>query len=267
MPVEPARKVAVVTGAAGGLGRALCRRFARDGMGVAALDRDAAGLALLARDGIPVVAIAADITDVEACRRAAAEVRDRLGAADVLVNNAGITHFSTFAEAGAEVVRRVLEVNFLGAVHATEAFLPQLVARRGAIAAISSVAGFSPLYGRSGYSASKHALHGFFDTLRAELKDDGVAVTLVCPSFIATQAVIRGAGPSDGGIARPGMAAQTAGRPLSPERVADAVVDALRRRRRRVVIGRLAHLSYWLNAFAPAAFERAMLRRIRPEFD
>ena len=84
------------------------------------------------------------------------------------------------------VIRRVMEVNFFGAVHCTRAALGDLVRTRGLIVAISSVAGFSPLIARTGYAASKHALHGFFDSLRTELVDSGVDALLVCPAFIAT---------------------------------------------------------------------------------
>ena len=123
-----------------------------------------------------VVTCVADITDADACRLAAAHVVETLGGIDILINNAGRTHLSFLAETEAAVFRRIMDINFFGALHMTQAALPSLVGRRGAIGVLSSVAGFAPLSGRSGYSASKHALHGLFDSLRGELKDQGVSV-------------------------------------------------------------------------------------------
>ena len=118
----------------------------------------------------------------------------------------------------------------------------------------SSVAGFAPLVGRTGYAASKHALHGFFDTLRAELVGSGVTVTLACPAFTAT-AIRRNALDASGG--RTGRGAP--GSPqLTPETVATHVVDAVRRRRRQVVIGPIARASWWVSRFAPTLYERLM---------
>jgi len=127
-----------------------------------------------------------DVADDADCVRAVGDCIARYGRLDVLVANAGISHRSAFASTDAAVIRRVMEVNFFGAVNCTRAALPHLRSVRGAIVAVSSVAGYSPLVARTGYAASKHALHGFYDSLRAELAEDGVDVTLVCPSFVAT---------------------------------------------------------------------------------
>ncbi len=185
-----AGRAVVITGAAGGLGRSLCLRVRRRRRRVAALDRDPEGLQALDRDmtarGQRVLTQVCDVTDSVACERALRAVHDELGPVAVLVNNAGIAHRSAFAQTRLEVIRRVMDVNFFGAVNCTHAALADLRASRGMVIAISSVAGFSPLIGRTGYAASKHALHGFFDSLRSELTDDGVDVMLVCPSFIAT---------------------------------------------------------------------------------
>jgi NAD(P)-dependent dehydrogenase (short-subunit alcohol dehydrogenase family) len=161
-------RTVLVTGAAGGLGSALCRAFGRQGARIAALDRDAQRLqalvAALRADGVEAMALACDITDEAECRAAIASV----GAIDVLVNNAGISARALLRDTAPDVIRRVMAVNFFGAVNATQAALESLVARRGQVVVISSIAGFSPLVGRTAYSASKHALHGFFDSLRSE---------------------------------------------------------------------------------------------------
>lgn len=180
-----AGKVVLITGAAGGLGRALARSFAADGARIAVLDRDASGAEALAAElrsqARHALSLACDVTDAAACERAAAVVIEAWGAIDVLINNAGITHRSAYRRTDPAVTRRVMEVNFFGAVNCTRAALAALTESRGLIIVVSSVAGFAPLIARTGYAAAKHALHGFFDSLRTELAEDGVGVLLVCP--------------------------------------------------------------------------------------
>jgi len=256
-------RVVAITGAAGGLGRALCHAFGQRGARIAALDRDAPGLAVLARElaaaGIVAQVIPCDVTQLESCRAALARLTEGI---DVLVNNAGISHRSAFAITDPEVIRRVMEVNFFGSVRCTHAALPALLARRGLVIAISSVAGFAPLLARTGYAASKHALHGLFDTLRAELAPQGVGVLIVCPSFIRTEiAAAHLAG--DGQPARHPRA--VVGNMLDPAEVAARIVDAAERGRRLLLVGRVAWTSYWVSRLAPALYARLMARRMRSE--
>jgi NAD(P)-dependent dehydrogenase (short-subunit alcohol dehydrogenase family) len=257
-------RVAAITGAGSGIGRALALRLARDGARLALLDRDAAALAetagLVGGDPAARLLLPCDVTDWEACRAAFARVDEAFGGVDVLVNNAGISHVSPFEDTEPQVIRRVVEVNLLGAVHCTKAALPGLIARRGAIVAVSSVAGFAPLAWRTGYAASKHALHGFFDSLRAELAPRGVAVSIVCPSFARTRIAENALGGDGGPIRRP---RGETGRLLEPEAVADAIRDAVLHRRRLVRVGGVAHAAWWLTRLAPALYERIMARRMR----
>ena len=139
-------RVVVVTGAASGLGRALAARFAAAGARVALLDRDAAAVAEAAAGlGQAALGLACDVSDAAQCERALARASAALGPVHVLVNNAGISHRSAYATTDPAVIRRVMEVNFFGAVHCTRAALDDLVRTRGLIVTISSVAGFSPL--------------------------------------------------------------------------------------------------------------------------
>jgi NAD(P)-dependent dehydrogenase (short-subunit alcohol dehydrogenase family) len=257
----------VVTGAAGGIGAALAARYAREGARLALLDRDAPGLAARTRElaaaGAEALALPCDVTDPEACRAAIARVELEFGGVDVLVNNAGITALGLFRDTSVEVLRRVLEVNFFGAVHCTQAALASLLARRGQIVVLSSVAGVAPLAGRAAYAASKHALHGLFESLRAEHRGDGLRVLMVCPSFVAT-GIGDAALAAAGGPAAPG-ARTGAGHAASPERVADAIVRAALRGRRLLLVPREARLAIWTARLAPGLYERLMLRRTRQE--
>lgn len=259
-------KTVAVTGAAGGLGRALALRFAAAGARVAALDRDEAGLAhtaaALREAGAACITAICDVTREDDCLRALSEARRAFGGIDVLINNAGITHRSGFAATRPAVLRRVMEVNYFGALYCTHAALEDLLARRGMIIAISSVAGFAPLIARTGYAASKHALHGFFDSLRVELEPAGVKTLLVCPSFIRT-GIENNALAGDGGPVRHAQAIVGA-RP-SPEAVAGKIFRAAVRERRLLLPDRVSRLSWWASRLAPRFYARQMASRLGNE--
>ena len=261
-------KVVVVTGAAGGLGRALCLRFAAAGSSIVALDRDASGLAGLLADlqagGITALAEVCDLSREEDCRRAIAGTIQTFGGIDVLVNNAGITHRSAFARTEPDVIRRVMAVNFFGALHCTHAVLPALVARRGMIIVISSVAGFAPLIARTGYAASKHALHGFFESLRTEVEPLGLKVMLVCPSFIET-GIEKNALAGDGDLARHPQS--IVGTRATPDAMASKIHAAAARERRLLLPDAVSRSSWWLSRLAPIFYERLMTRKLGREMD
>lgn len=253
----------VITGAAGGIGSALARRYGRDGAHVALLDLDRSALESLAADlagnGIEALPLACDVTSLEDCRAAVSRVVEARGGVDVLINNAGVTHLSQFRDTEVEVIRRVMEVNFFGAVNCTKAALDSLVERRGRIAVLSSVAGFSPLATRCGYSASKHALHGLFDSMRPELRASGVTVTIVCPFFVKTDMGDRALG-GDGG--KPRMPRTQTGTPSDPVWLAEEIHRAVRSGRRLLVPSRGAKLSYLVSRLLPGTYERLMARKI-----
>jgi NAD(P)-dependent dehydrogenase (short-subunit alcohol dehydrogenase family) len=261
-------KIVLISGAAGGLGTALCLRYAAAGAHIAAMDIDAARLdALVSRlqaMGSKALALPGDITAAADCTAAVAATLAHFGALDALINNAGISHRSLLQDTDPAVIRRVMEVNFFGTLYLTHAALPHITARRGIIAAISSVAGYAPLIGRTGYAASKHALHGFFDSLRSEVEHAGVGVTLVCPSFIRTGIGAAGLG-GDGGAARgPRM---TSGGESAPEDIAERIFDAVADNRRLLLPDRTSRLAWWISRLAPAAYARAMKRRVGAEFE
>ena len=261
-------RTVVVTGAAGGLGNALCERFAAEAAKLVALDLDgAAALALAERlqsKGVQALGMACDVTDEASCNAAIAQAIGAFGGIDVLVANAGISARSLLRDTAPSVVRRVMAVNFFGAVHATQAALESLIARRGQIIVVSSIAGFSPLVGRTAYAASKHALHGFFDSLRSELQGDGVDIMLACPAFVAT-GIERAALGGDGSPAA--TPRQTTGRQAAPDDVAGLIVEAARRRQRLCLPATTARLAWWLSRLAPRTYERLMLARVGAEFE
>lgn len=260
--------VAVITGAGGGLGAAYARCLARAGARVAVLDADAdaaqARAAEIEASGGHARAAACDVTDEAQCHAAIGAVVAREGGVDLLINNAGISHRSAFVDTASAVYRRVMAVNFFGALYCTQAALPSLCQRAGLVVAISSIAGFAPLYGRTGYSASKHALHGLFESLRCELAGSGVEVLIVCPGFTAT-GIGAAALDADG---RPTCHPQsTLGRVAQPDDVADAVLRAIRRRRRLLVLSAAGKASWVLSRLSPSLYARLMVRGLRRELD
>jgi NAD(P)-dependent dehydrogenase (short-subunit alcohol dehydrogenase family) len=259
-------QVVAVTGAASGIGEATARAFARAGARLALLDQDAAGAAALAAEltagGAEAAALPCDVSREAECARAVGEVLGRFGGIDVLVNNAGITQRGAFRVTETRVFERVMAVNFFGALYCTRAAIESLVARRGVIVVMESIAGVAPLLGRSGYCASKHALHGLFTTLRAELRPAGVGVVIVCPGFVRTRLQTRALGP-DGRLAtRP---QSRVGGQMAAADVAAAVLRAVARRKPLVLLSPVGVLTVWMTRFAPGLYERLMARRLREE--
>jgi NAD(P)-dependent dehydrogenase (short-subunit alcohol dehydrogenase family) len=189
-------KVALVTGAAGGIGRAIVRRLAREGAALALLDRDAAVDEVaqeLAAQGIRVAAVRADVSSAGEVQRAVTELAGRLGPIDCLVNNAGLTSIvAPLAKMSDEQWASDLGVNLSGPFHLIRAVLPAMVQRRwGRIVNISSMAARAGLYRQAGYSASKAGLLGLTRNVALEHAADGISCNAVLPGLIETPAVAR----------------------------------------------------------------------------
>ncbi len=257
-------RIIVVTGAASGIGAAICRRFGRESAKIALLDMNEDALQqqaeALRTQGIEAFPIVCDVTQEASCARAMEDVIRRHGGIDVLVNCAGTTLRAQFIDCAVSVLRKVMDVNFFGYVNCTKAALPSLLERKGSIVAISSVAGFAPVLGRTGYCASKHALHGFFNTLRAELKNQEVHVMIVCPGFTKTNLQSRALA-GDGGMAREPRT--QFGKESSPDLVADAVYDGVTNRKRLIVLSAVGKLSHLLCKMSPALYDCIMARNLK----
>jgi NAD(P)-dependent dehydrogenase (short-subunit alcohol dehydrogenase family) len=181
--------VALVTGAASGIGRAVAHLLAAEGARIAALDLNAEGLDALASElkGRPVACAAADVTDPDATRQAVARLEGELGPTDLLLASAGIGRETSALQFRAEDFATLVRVNLIGVANSIDAVLPGMrERRRGHLAALSSLASFRGLPRMAGYCASKAGVNALLDALRVELRPLGIAVSTICPCWVRT---------------------------------------------------------------------------------
>jgi short-subunit dehydrogenase len=258
-------KTVLITGASAGIGRALALALAAERAQLALNARNEGGLTEAVREcaarGAEALALPADVSRQEDCAAVVARAVTHFGRLDVLINNAGITMWSRFdALSDLAVLARLLATNYLGAAYVTAAALPALKAARGLIVAVASIAGLTGVPERSGYAASKHAMVGFFESLRIELAGSGVDVTIVAPDFVVSEIHRRAVGP-DG---RPlGISPLQESHIMSAEHCARLILGAMRRRDRLLITSARGRLGRWARLIAPSAVDRIAARAIR----
>jgi len=254
-------RVAVITGAASGIGRALARAFAARGTALALCDLDETGLAETASTcTVPLITARVDVADAASVAAFAERTLKELGGADLVINNAGVTTCQTFIDMTRGDFEWVMNVDFWGVVNGCRAFLPHLLERgSGHLVNISSIFGIIGYPTQSAYCAAKFAVRGFTESLRQELKGTGVAVVCVHPGGIRTNIVRRArfyktvAGHDDHAtfIRRFEAMAGT-----SPERAAEAILTGIAKGRSRIRIGADAHLLDRVARLFPSGYAR-----------
>jgi hypothetical protein len=267
-------KVAVITGAGSGIGRALAYDLARRGAKLAISDVDGAGLAETANRvrviGAPVHEVRLDVSDRAAVLSYADEVVGEYGVVNLVFNNAGIAFTGDIEKMTFEQMERVMDVDFWGVVNGTKAFLPHLIASGdGHVVNISSLFGLLSMPGQSAYNAAKFAVRGFTEALREEMLVNGhpVRVTCVHPGGIKT-AIARNAGAVDGQDAATLAAffdAKLA--KTSPESAAKAILRAVTGNRPRAVVGLDAKILDLLVRITGPGYQRVVAigaRRMMP---
>ncbi len=252
-------KVAVITGAGSGIGRALAGALAGEGCHLALVDVDAAGLqetaAALQGRGVRVTTHVADVADRERMKALPAEIEAEHGAIHLLFNNAGVTIDKSFEESPLEELDFVVGVNLWGVVHGCHYFLPHL--KRQAVAHIvntSSLAGFLGLPRQASYCLTKAAVKSLSESLRAELACHGIGVTSIHPGTIRTRLLRRAAAHSGAHRDQTERLARLMERfGMPPEKLARKVVRAVKANRARVRIGFDSYLADWLKRLLPRA--------------
>jgi len=251
-----------VTGASSGIGKACAESWARRGATVVLSARKAETLDAVAsplRDnGADVHVVTLDLSNSDSLQAVAQHVEEKIGPVDVMVHCGGISQRSKAIETALDVDRRVMEIDYFGTLALTKALLPGMVKRgRGHFVVVTSLMGLfsSPL--RSGYCGAKHALHGFFESLRAEHHDDGLKVTMVCPGFIRTNISLN-AVVGDG--SQQGTMDAKTGAGMTAEQCAERMVKAVERNKAEVLIGRYEILAAYIKRLSPALLRRIVRR-------
>ncbi len=259
-------RTAVITGGAGGLGKALARSLRTDGWFTALVDLPGSALeaAALEAGSDSVAAYGCDLTDPDQTAHTCSRIVADRPSIDMVIYNAGVTQIGTFAEMPLKTHRTVMEVNYFGAVHVAHALHDAVRESRGTHLAISSVAGFTPLVKRCAYAASKHALEGFFKTLRVEEKPFGVTVSIAAPSFVATN--LGNPQQQAGGIARPGSATDGVDY-MDAGEAAKIILDGAKSGKAMIPVGRIARTAWWISRLSPTLYARLMERNLRPDQD
>jgi short-subunit dehydrogenase len=229
-------KVIIITGASSGIGAALSRQLTAKGARVALAARSADKLNRVAEDCPGAIVIPTDVTDPSACQKLIDETVRVFGTIDILVNNAGMSMLARFEDIeDLSILDKLMEINYFGTVYCTRAALPHLKKSQGLIVSISSLAGKTGVPLRTGYAASKHALHGFFDSLRIELMGTGVDVSIISPDFVDTEIRQHSFARDGTPLGRNPLSHR---RMMSAEECARQIIKAMEKRKREVLMGR-----------------------------
>jgi short-subunit dehydrogenase len=243
-------KVVVVTGGTDGIGKALVEDLITLGAKVSTCGRNHDKLYQLQTQypSAPLHTMVADVSSENDCRRLMEMTVKIFGTIDILINNAGISMRAELKESSVEVIKKVMDINFFGAVYCTKYALPFIIERKGIILAVSSIAGYRGLPGRSGYSASKFALQGWLESIKTELMDSGVHVMWVCPGFTASN--IRNAALTKEG-AEQGSSPMDEGAMMTAEQCSQRILKAVEKRKRTLVMTFTGKRAVFMNKFFP----------------
>ena len=256
--------VVAITGASKGIGAELARQLAARGAKLVLAARSEKELEQVAADcrnaGASVVTVKADVAVERDCQAIVSGAVVAFGRLDTLVNNAGATMWARFEDIDdMSILKRIMDVNYMGSVYCTRHALPFLKESKGRIVGISSLAGRTGVPTRTGYSAAKHAMTGFFDSLRIELDGSGVTVTMIYPGFVATGIRENSTGP-DG---KPIMVDPVKeGDVMAVDDCVRRIVAAMERRDREVVMTARGKIGLLLKLFAPSLVDRIAKRAV-----
>jgi short-subunit dehydrogenase len=261
-------KVVIITGASSGIGKALSFEMAGRGAIVVMAARSRESLSEIESElknrGARVMAVQTDVSREDDCIRLVTETVREFGRIDILINNAGISMRALFEQAGIEVIRRLMDVNFWGTVYCTKHALPYLLHSKGSVVGVSSIAGFKGLPGRTGYTASKFAIQGFLETLRIENLKTGLHVLIACPGFTASN-IRNTALAADGSVQ--GESPRDENSMMKPEDVAKKIVNAIGKKRKILIMTLQGKMIVLLNKLFPFLLDRIVYNQLAKEPD
>ena len=258
-------KVIVVNGASSGIGLAAAKLFGSYGARVVMAARSLEKMEAMAPEvGKEVLCVRCDVSVEQDCKALVEKTVERFGRIDILVNNAGLSMRAMFKDLDLVVIKRLMDVNFWGTVYCTKYALPYLLAARGQVVGVISIAGYSALPARCAYSSSKYAIRGFLDTLRIEHLKDGLNVLVFAPGY--TESNVRNAALVADGSAQ-GKTPLEEGKLMSAERCAEYLAKGLRKRKSELILTTLGKATVWMHRRFPRWTDRMTYSFIAREED
>ena len=261
-------KVVIITGASSGIGRATALEFARHGSKVVIAARSADKLRSLEEEitklGAEALTCLTDVSKEEDCRRMVEATVEKFGTINILINNAGISMRASFEEVDLSVLKRLMDVNFWGTVYCTRYALPYIVKSKGSLVGVSSTAGYHGLPGRTGYSASKFAIHGFLETLRIEYLPQKLHVMIIMPGFTSSD-IRKHALVADG--SEQGISPRKEKKMMSPEHVAGWILKGIRKKKRNKIMAWSGRFTALLERVFPKTVDYAFYLLMKNEPD
>ncbi len=259
-------KVVIITGASSGIGKACAYELARQGATIVLASRRENELikieTKLKKEGCDILSVKTDVRKIDDCKRLINRTVQEYGRIDVLINNAGISMRANFNDLDLSVIKELMDTNFYGAVYCTKFALPYLIKQKGSLIGISSITGLTPLPGRTGYAASKHAMDGFLNTLRLENIKKGLHVLIVHPGF--TSSNIRMAALTKNGKPQR-ETPRDEERMMSSEKVAQTIAKATLKRENNLILTREGKLVVWLHKNFPNLTDRIIMYEMSKE--
>ena len=261
-------KVVIITGASSGIGKACALKFGQAGAKLVLAARSEDKLTTfvneLKNNAIDSIGVVTDVSNEEQCKNLIKKALDAYGKIDIMLNNAGISMRALFKDVDLSVLKQVMDINFWGTVYCTKYALDEVIKNKGSVIGISSIAGYKGLPGRTGYSASKFAMHGFLESIRIELLKKNVHVLLACPGFTASN--IRNTALNASGGTQ-GESPMDEGKIMTAEEVAEEILKATIKRKRDLILTSQGKMTVMANKFAPSYVDKKVYEHFANEKD
>jgi short-subunit dehydrogenase len=257
-------KTIILTGASEGIGRALALELATDAPNLVLAARNRERLESLAVDceslGAKCLVLPTDVTDETACRELIEKAVEHFGGLDVLINNAGGSMWARLDEMqDTSALESLMRLNYLSAAWCSYYALPELKKSRGQVVAVASVAGLTGVPAHTVYSATKHAMIGFFDSLRIELAGDGVAVTVIAPDFVLSEIHQRALGPDGQPLGKSRVKKEGV---MTSEQCAALIYKSMAARKRLLITSFRGKLGRLIRILAPSVIDRIAINAV-----
>ena len=261
-------KVAVITGASSGIGKACALEMAREGYNIAIAARNIDKLnetkAECEKLGVKAISVKCDVSIEAECKNLIDETLKAFDQIDILVNNAGISMRAVFEDLNLNVLKQSMDINFWGMVYCTKYAIKHLIATKGTVVGVSSIAGFRGLPARTGYSASKFAMNGFLEALRTENLNTGLHVLTLCPGY--TESNIRNTALTADG-SQQGESPLNEGKLMTAQEVALQMIKAIKKRKKVLILTPMGKATVLLNKLFNSFMDKMTYNFVKKEPD